>query len=1787
MKYSIASLDPPAITKNLLWRIVESKNFFSRILRPENILQKSLFRLMFWMTLIINIIQSHHPLLASGLNHSGLNGEIGISTSFYCENSFKQIPVLPPVALCRNITVNLGASGTVNINGPDVDGGSYDPDGVITNRVVTPNTFSCGQKGPNTVTLTVTDDEGLTSSCTATVTVVDRIPPITLCRNATIYLDISGNATLGITDINNGSSDNCPAGFFLYLSRTEFNCSDLAAPVPVTLTGTDGSGNSSSCVAMVTVLDTISPRIFTKPFNLVLDTAGTGTLLPENVDNGTFDNCGSVSLTVTPNTFSCSDIGSHTVILTASDQNGNTSSRSVTVTVSSTLNIKGISLNSCDLAPTLALFQADIEGGNEDYTYFWKGLDETKRPFMVINPWPPSVHFYNTSDLETPYFNNNIPAGFYDIRLIVTDGYGCSDTSDFVINKTGPVYNNETYRKSEACEGEIRSYTVNYKPEATYAWTVVNGTILSSDQDTCTINVRWDMGVPDGIVRATITKANSIFPGGECEATIIDTVTVFPVPSPVFNNPVTDVCTNTQNTYTLTGTYSSYLWTVTGGVITGGGTGSDNFVSVLWGSGPSGNITVSAGNNQLCYGSVSLDITISSLRGAITALTNVTCNGNADGTVTAEAEAGTGVSPYDYSLDGGGWQLSGSFSSIAPGNHTVRVRDALLCISELPFIISQPTPVYGSIVNITDVSCLGGTNGSATISAAGGVPPYQYSLNGGALQGSNVFNNLSAGQYTVTIQDNNGCQGTLDFTVTQPLTVLAGSVMVTNVNCYGESTGSINLEVTGGAPPYSYLWNNGMTTQDISNIPEGNYSVIITDSRNCTLTVNAVITQPAAALSGTATVINVLCFGESTGSVNLTPAGGASPYTFLWSNGETTEDISDLSSGIYSVTITDSNGCTALIAASVSQPATPVSGSVISQTNVSCHGGSDGITTVSGVGGTPPYQYNIDGGAYQSSGTFSGLSAGDHLVAVRDNNLCIYVLTVTIAEPVSALGGSIISLTDVACYGQNTGSATASGSGGTSPYTYSIDGGIFQSSGLFQNLGAGTHTITVRDFKLCLYDIIFTVNQPSLPLSVTLNKTDVICRGGSTGTAEAFPSGGTPPYTYSWNTLPVQTGSVATGLAAGTYSVTVTDNNGCKVTSNIIIIEPPVSMIANAAVTNVDCFGESTGEINLTILNGTAPITYEWSNGSTDEDLTGLSAGSYSVTATDGNSCTVTAVFNVSQPPVLFGNIQVTNVGCRGGSNGSANLVVTGGVAPYSFLWSTGQTTEDISNLIAGDYSVTITDAHNCTLILNCTVAEPAAALGGSIVTQSDVTEYGGSDGSVTVAGSGGTPPYQYRVDAGAYQSSGTFSSLAAGIHTVTIRDAGLCTFDIIVTISQPSIPLTAILVSQTNVLCHGGNTGSISVTGWGGTSPYEYSIDGINFQASGSFVSLSAGPDTIVVRDAILNLYELPFVISEPDSLSFVITKTDVLCRNGSNGTATADVSGGTGPYTYVWNTDPVQNSATATGLAAGIYSVSVTDSNGCNTAGNVVIIQPNDDLSVTISAVDVLCAGGASGRATAVGFGGTGPYSYLWNSIPEQTTPTASGLPAGTYSVTVTDINGCTTSGSATINEPEPIELDYSITIASCPDSDDGAIAVTVEGGTGPYTFLWSDGAVTQNRTKVKPGNYSLIVTDMNSCSKALDAEVIFTGSFACVEIPNIITPNNDGYNDTWILKNIDLYPDAEIFVYNRWGKLVFRTKNISANPWDGRSGGKLVPTDSYHYILYLNDGSGPKSGVISVIR
>ena len=1547
-------------------------------------------------------------------------------------------------------------------------------------------------------------------SCKFNVIVVDNQKPVVVTKNANLYISQSGTAILNSSDINNGSSDNC--SLTLIPGRTIFTCSDVGLTIPVALTGTDPSGNSSTSTAQVTVHDTTRPVINTREFSLLLDNNGTGSLSASDIDNGTYDNCGPVTLSVTPTSFSCPDQGSKKVTFTAADSHGNIAVKDVWITVNSSLKINSVSLSNCDAAGTYALFNSNVSGGSGSYFYFWDCLDDAVNPFVQEIAVYPYVTFVNTSTKITPFFNNNIPDGNYTIRLVITDGNGCSDTAEMIIVKTGPVYSNITRRSSTACEGSTVTYTVNPDPVATFDWQVTNGTILSSPPYTNSVNVQWNMGVTFGVVTATLSKTNLM--GQPCSSTVTDSVSIDLLPPPVFSNPVLNACLGSEETYTVTVPYQAYEWIVTGGLVTGGGSGN-NFVKVRWSPVPAGKVTVIVSTVTGCSASAYVDVNINNLAGSILSVTDITCNGAANGMVSAAAATGTGVAPYEYSLDGGAYQVSGNFVNIAPGPHFVRIRDAVLCTLDLGFNITQPLVLVAS-VNKVDVTCFGGFTGVITAAGSGGTSPYEYSLNSSAFQPSGAFSGLPAGLHTLNVRDANNCPFTQKIIILQPDAVSGSALVTTPVKCFG-GTATVTITGSGGTAPLSYTFN-GVTnsTGVFPGIPAGSsYSWSITDANSCgPFTGTLGVTQPAA-LTGSASVTTAILCNGGTGTVTLTGSGGTAPLSYTF-NGvtNTTGIFNGIAAGAgYPWSITDANGCGPVTGTlPVTEPAI-ITGSAAVTVPVLCNGGTATVK-LTGGGGTAPLSYTFNG-VTNTTGIFSGIAAGTgYIWNITDVNNCTPVTgTIDIGEP-SAISGSASVSEEIICYG-GTATVTITGSGGTAPLSYTFNG-VTNATGIFPGITAGNaYSWSITDANNCgpLTGNI-DVNQPDLLTAIAEVINPVPCPGG-TATVKIIPSGGIAPYSFTFNGVTNATG-IFSGIASGTgYVWSINDGNTCGPVVGTLDITEPLIITGTATVTNpVPCTG-GTATVTITGSGGTEPYSFTF-NGITNTSgiFSGISPGTgYQWIVNDINGCTpASGTLDITEPEIISGTISVTSPIVCNGSTTTVILTGNGGTIPLIYTFNgISNATGIFTEIHAGTaYQWSITDVNSCNPVTGIIDITEPPALTGTITFQSNVTVTGGNDGIVTVEGYGGTPPYLYSLNGSSFQVSGTFSSLTAGNYTVRIQDAALCEVDVPVSITDPSVPLSGTLVSKTDVSCFGGADGSLTVTGIAGIGTYEYSMNGTDFQASGTFNNLKAGTYIITIRD------EKP--------ATFPVT---------------------------------------------------------------VDITEPETAVTVTTTGMNNLCNGDNTGSVIAVASGGTGQYEFSWNTSPVQMNDTASLLPAGTYEVTVTDANGCIAVGDVTISGPPALVLNLSATEADCPDTNDGSIILTISGGTAPYLTLWQDGNESQNRTELLPGNYTVTVTDDNGCAAMATAAVGFTGTFGCVEIPQIITPNNDGFNDEWRIRNIDLYPGAEVLVYTRWGKLVYKSRNISADPWDGRFNGRLMPTDSYHYILYLNDGSKPRSGVISIIR
>jgi hypothetical protein len=734
--------------------------------------------------------------------------------------------------------------------------------------------------------------------------------------------------------------------------------------------------------------------------------------------------------------------------------------------------------------------------------------------------------------------------------------------------------------------------------------------------------------------------------------------------------------------------------------------------------------------------------------------------------------------------------------------------------------------------------------------------------------------------------------------------------------------------------------------------------------------------------------------------------------------------------------------------------------------------------------------------------------------------------------------------TNVSCNSGANGTVNLTPSGGVEPYSYdwSNDGpeNPDDDTADLTGLTAGTYTVTVTDADGCTQTTSVTITQPTAVTNVISNIVNANCAGGENGSATATASGGVSPYTFAWSYGFTQSGvttSNATGLAAGGYNVTVTDANGCTTVTAFEIADPTGVTLVVTAITNETCDESNNGTAMVTASGGVAPYTFIWSGGtvvttSPSSTASALAAGTYLVTATDANGCSAIQTIVISQPTnVVVEMIASLNESCPANNDGKLTASATGGMPGYTYLWSNGNTGNMGTNLMAGvTYVVTVTDQNGCTATTSGTITEPllltAAATVTSVHNGFSVSCNGGADGTAMVNTTGGTAPLTYLWSNGSADK--TASGLTAGTYTVTVTDSHGCTATASVTLTQPT-PMANVISNIVNANCAGGDNGSATATASGGVGPYTFAWS-YGFTQSGVSTSnatgLAAGGYNVTVTDANGCTTVTAFEIADPTGVTLVVTTiTNETCDESNNGTATVTASGGVAPYTFMWSGGTVVTTSpnsTASALAAGTYLVTATDANGCSAIQTIVITQPTNLVAQIIGHIDEGCPGRNDGAATVTATGGITNYTYNWSGGAAPTSATNTGLAAGTYTVTVTDANGCTATASVTIGTVPPmVLLPVAQNEKQC-GHQDGSIDLTVSGGTPTYTYDWSNDGPdnpdndTEDLTGLAAGVYTVTVTDSRGCTATTSVTITCT------------LPASIG-NYTWIDTNANGVQDA----------------------------------------------------------
>jgi hypothetical protein len=1447
-----------------------------------------------------------------------------------------------------------------------------------------------------------TNPSGTTSCC---------INNCTLTTTATGVSPLCNGASNGTATANpSGGSAAYTYSWSTSPTSTGQTASGLAAGV-YTVTVTSGGCSATATVSLTnppvlnaSITTTQTINCFNGTNGAISVTASGGTTpYTYSIDNGANQS---------GNTFSGLGSGNHTVTVTDSKGCTKTASVNLANPADLTASASVTTQPTCSVGGTVSVTAG---GGTSPYTYSW------------------------SSGATTATASGLNPGGY---TVTVTDSKGCTETASVTLATPGGISASASLVNGVSCfGGSDGQVSVSVSGGTTpYTYTPSGGSAQSSNVFT---------GLSAGTFTVTVQDVNG------CSVTTSVTVTQ---PSQL-NASIT----TTQTINCFNGTNGAISVTASGGTtpytysIDNGANQSGNTFSGLG----SGNHTVTVTDSKGCTKTASVNLANpADLTASASVTTQPTCS--VGGTVSVTA--GGGTSPYTYSWSSGA--TTATASGLNPGGYTVTVTDSKGCTETASVTLAAPGGISASASLVNGVSCFGGNDGQVSVSVSGGTTPYTYTPSGGSAQSSNVFTGLSAGTFTVTVQDVNGCSVTTSVTITQPSQLNASITTTQTINCFNGTNGAISVTASGGTTPYTYSIDNGanQSGNTFSGLGSGNHTVTVTDSKGCTKTASVNLANPADLTASASVTTQPTC--SVGGTVSVTAGGGTSPYTYSWSSGATTATASGLNPGGYTVTVTDSKGCTETASVTLAVPG-GISASTSLVNGVSCFGGSDGQVSVSVSGGTTPYTYTPSGGSAQSSNVFTGLSAGTFTVTVQDVNGCSVTTSVTITQP-SQLNVSLSS-TAISCGGDNSGQIVVTATGGTQPYTYSI-GGTEQSSPIFPNLFAGNYYVTVKDANGCLINRNLLINQPA-PLTININSINPKCNALNDGSIIIAVTGGVPPYSFSMNGSTPQLINFFDNLSAGTYNLTVSDANGCSITASTTLTEP-TPLTLSLTGTNISCNGGTDGTVSTVSGGGTGAYTYTWSNAQTTANLTNVAAGTYDLTVSDANGCSITASTTLTEPTPLTLSLTGTNISCNGGTDGTVSTVSGGGTGAYTYTWSNAQTTANLTNVAAGTYDLTVSDANGCSITASTTLTEPTPLT--LSLTGTNISCNGGTDGTVSTVSGGGTGAYTYTWSNA--QTTANLTNVAAGTYDLTVSDANGCSITASTTLTEPT-PLTLSLTG-TNISCNGGTDGTVSTVSGGGTGAYTYTWS--NAQTTANLTNVAAGTYDLTVSDANGCSITASTTLTEPTPLTLSLTGTNISCNGGTDGTVSTVSGGGTGAYTYTWSN--AQTTANLTNVAAGTYDLTVSDANGCSITASTTLIEPTP-LTLSLTGTNISCNGGTDGTVSTVSGGGTGAYTYTWSNA--QTTANLTNVAAGTYDLTVSDANGCSITASTTLTEPTPLTLSLTGTNISCNGGTDGTVSTVSGGGTGAYTYTWSNAQTSANLTNVTAGTYDLTVSDANGCS------------------------------------------------------------------------------------------------------
>ncbi|MBK7763191.1 MAG: gliding motility-associated C-terminal domain-containing protein [Bacteroidetes bacterium] len=987
----------------------------------------------------------------------------------------------------------------------------------------------------------------------------------------------------------------------------------------------------------------------------------------------------------------------------------------------------------------------------------------------------------------------------------------------------------------------------------------------------------------------------------------------------------------------------------------------------------------------------------------------------------------------------------------------------------------------------TQFGCAGTPSGVINVSNIGGNPPFTYKLNAGSFTTNNNFTGLYAGNYTITIKDNNGCTDDTIVNLMQGPDILFNSVVVSDLICYGYNTGSVVVSASGGTPPIQYAINTSAysASNSFTNLAPGNYIIHAKDAIGCIKDTLIFISSPGQISIASSSITNASC-NVNNGSITVNAFGGVLPLNFSLNAGpyQLTPNFSNLASGMYVLHIKDANNCTKDTTITISQ----ISAVVINSLNViqpTCSGNTGSINVI-GSGGVTPYSYSMNGTTFTTSNTFSLLASGTYTITMKDAGGCTATSTTTLSSPVN-LFFTNTSVTIPTCVIQ--GSITTNGLGGALPYQFAINTGSYGSTNTFTSLVPGTYTIHLQDNNGCSHDTIISIPGIPLPSFDSLQIINASCSFPNSGIVTAFASGGTAPLTYSINGGSFGASPVFSNLSGGTYTVLAKDANGCTVSSVANITSFNTLVFDFFDHTNVGCGGTPLANIVAVVIGGNPSYQFSLNGGPYQASgiFTGVSGGLYTVTAMDASGCTATTVTFISNSSSLsITSVNTSNSPCAIPPTGSISISGNGTAPPitYSLNGATTIFPGNYNNLPPGTYTISAYDVNGCHVDSVVTIAgNPPLYFSNPIVVHPPCS---GGYGSISLQGIGGLPPYNFSLNSGSFTPVSNWPVLIAGTYTIQLQDANGCLHDtIIYLIDPPAIDITSTFVS--NASCTGAATGSISVTPLNGTPPFLYSLNGGTLQSSPSYTGLGPGNYALHVTDSSGCGADTSFVINSGGNFTIIdIDLIQPLCFGDLNGSISFGAIGGLAPYQFALNGSAFSTNNNFTGLSSASYTLHAKDNSGCFKDSVIMLGEPLQVGFSSIQIISPMCFGEQNASVTCVGSGGVSPYQFQLDGGAINTLGNFSNLFGGWHTLTVIDANNCTKDSIIQITQPALLGFsNINITQPGCLGSV-GQITISGGGGISPYNYAIGSSAysATNTFTNLPIGLYTFYVKDANNC-------------------------------------------------------------------------------------------------------